>query len=184
MRSPVHKAVLDAANRIEAQGNGTFTPEEVVRALPHLNENTVRTHIVSRCCIGAPKHHATVWPYFRRVARGRYRIASRYRRKPEPELQRGEKPDPHMDSCVSEAASGRPWISRREIIHAIIQRGESAYFAECMEVAVVTQGKTLDEVVANLQQALALHLEDEDYATFGLVDHPRIQIIYDMAPAS
>ena len=184
MRSPVHKAVLDAANRIAAQGNGTFTPDEVVRALPHLNENTIRTHIVSRCCIGAPKHHATVWPYFRRVGRGRYKIASKYRRKPEPELQRGAKPDPHMSSYVAEAAPARLRNSRREIIHAILQRGDSAYFAECLEVAVVTQGKTLDEVIANLQEALALHLEDENLATLGLAEHPRIQIIYDMAPAS
>jgi predicted RNase H-like HicB family nuclease len=184
MRSPVHKAILDAANRIAAHGDGTFAPDEVVRALPHLNENTVRTHIVSRCCIGAPKHHATIWPYFRRVGRGQYKIASKYKRKPEPELPRGEVPSPHLEGYVSEAAPGRLPVSRREIIHAIVQRGESAYFAECLEVAVVTQGKTLDEVVANLQQALALHLEDEDLATLGLADHPRIQIIYDMAPVS
>jgi predicted RNase H-like HicB family nuclease len=73
---------------------------------------------------------------------------------------------------------------RRDTIHAIIQKGETAYVAECLEVAVVTQGKTLDEVVENLQQALALHLEDEDLAALGLADHPRVQLIYDIALAS
>lgn len=184
MNSPVHKTVLDAANRIAAHGDGTFTPEEVVRALPHLNENTVRTHIVSRCCVGAPKHHATVWPYFRRVGRGRYRIESKYKREPGPEVQQGAETNPHMNSRVSEAAPGRVPIPRRDTIHAIIQRGESAYFAECLEVAVVTQGKTLDEVVINLQQALVLHLEDEELATLGLADHPRVQITYDMVLGS
>jgi len=183
MNSPVHRAVLDAANRVAANGDGTFTPEEVVRALPHLNENTIRTHIVSRCCVGAPKHHATVWPYFRRVGRGRYRIESKYRREPAPEVQRVAQSNPQMHSRVSEAAPGRAPIFKRDTIHAVIQKGESAYFAECLEVAVVTQGKTLDEVVTNLQQALALHLEDEEMAMLGFVDRPRVQIIYDTALA-
>jgi predicted RNase H-like HicB family nuclease len=183
MSSPVHKAVLDAANRVAARGDGTFTPDEVVRALPHLNENTVRTHIVSRCCVGAPQHHATVWPYFHRIGRGRYRIKSKYRHEP-PEMQRGAQTSSYMSSRVSEAAPDRVLIPKRDTIHAIIQRGESAYFAECLEVAVVTQGKTLDEVAINLQEALTLHLEDEELATLGLAEHLRVQIIYDMALTS
>ena len=48
-------------------------------------------------------------------------------------------------------------------IQAVIRHGEqSGYVAECLELAVVTQGATLDEVVQNLQEAVALHLEDED----------------------
>jgi len=48
-------------------------------------------------------------------------------------------------------------------IQAVIHRGEqSGYVAECLELAVVTQGATLDEVVQNLQEAVALHLEDEE----------------------
>ncbi len=39
---------------------------------------------------------------------------------------------------------------------------ESGYVAECVEIAVVTQGQTLDEVMTNLREAVRLHLEDED----------------------
>lgn len=185
MNPPVHEAVLEAANRIAAQGDGTFAPEEVVRALPHLNQNTVRTDIVSRCCVGAPKHHATVWPYFRRVGRGRYRIESKYRREQAFRQEAGKHGSAAQHQIGrSDVPGGRVPSCKRETIHAIIQRGESAYVAECLEVAVVTQGKTLDEVVDNLQQALALHLEDEDLAILGLVDHPRVQLIYDVALAS
>jgi predicted RNase H-like HicB family nuclease len=67
---------------------------------------------------------------------------------------------------------------RRETIHAVIQRDKSTYIAECLELAVVTPGKTLDEVVENLRPALALHLEDEDIASLGLAQHPRVEIIY------
>ena len=54
-------------------------------------------------------------------------------------------------------------------IQAVIRRGEqSGYVAECLELAVVTQGATLDEVVQNLQEAVALHLEGEDLQELGL----------------
>ena len=54
-------------------------------------------------------------------------------------------------------------------IHAIVRPGdESGFVAECVEIAVVTQGKTLDETVANLQEAVTLHLEGEDLAELGL----------------
>lgn len=69
----VHEEVLAAAQRICTAGRtGQFTPAEVVEALPHLNESTVRTHVVSRCCVNAPENHDHRWPYFRRIQRGVY----------------------------------------------------------------------------------------------------------------
>ncbi len=54
-------------------------------------------------------------------------------------------------------------------IKAFIRKGEKYYIAECLEIPVVTQGKTLDEAVANLREAVALHLEGEDLEQLGLV---------------
>lgn len=60
----------------------------------------------------------------------------------------------------------------RKTITAVVQRGEQrGYVAECLEVAVVIQGDTLDDLVNNLQEAVALHLEDEDTTALGLVNH-------------
>lgn len=67
---------------------------------------------------------------------------------------------------------------RRETIHAVIQRDESTYVARCMELAVVTQGETLDQVVENLRQAVTLHLEDEDMSELGLAERPCMEVIY------
>ena len=39
--------------------------------------------------------------------------------------------------------------------------------AKCLEVAVVTQGRTFDETLANLREALELHLEEEELARIG-----------------
>lgn len=69
-------------------------------------------------------------------------------------------------------------------IEAAIRPGEqSGYFAECLEIPVVTQGKTLDEVTHNLQEAVQLHLEDEDFAELGLVSNPTILVTFELEAA-
>ncbi|MGB4979040.1 MAG: type II toxin-antitoxin system HicB family antitoxin [Anaerolineae bacterium] len=56
-------------------------------------------------------------------------------------------------------------MAQRYTIQAVIYPGdESGYVAECLNLAVVTQGQTLDETVQNLREALHLHLEGEDLA--------------------
>jgi predicted RNase H-like HicB family nuclease len=62
-------------------------------------------------------------------------------------------------------------------VTAIIRSGEQqGYVAECVEISIVTQGNTLDEVVNNLQEAVLLHLEGEDPSEFGLVAKPSLKI--------
>ena len=67
-------------------------------------------------------------------------------------------------------------------IKAFIHKGEAYYVAQCLELAVVTQGKTLDETVANLQEAVSLHLEGEDLAEFGLAPDPTILVTLELEP--
>jgi predicted RNase H-like HicB family nuclease len=69
-------------------------------------------------------------------------------------------------------------------IKAVIRPGEdSGYVAECLEIPVVTQGKTLDEVTRNLQEAVALHLADEDLAALGLAPNPTVVVTMELLPA-
>lgn len=56
----------------------------------------------------------------------------------------------------------------KHTIKAFVHKGEEYYIAECMELAVVTQGKTLDETIANLEEAVSLHLEGENMKDFDL----------------
>lgn len=74
--------------------------------------------------------------------------------------------------------------SLQRTIKAVIRPGqESGYVAECVEIAVVTQGATLDEVTRNLQEAAALHLEGEDLAALGLADNPTLVLTMEVEPA-
>ncbi len=67
----------------------------------------------------------------------------------------------------------------RDVIHAVLHREDGIYTAECLEIAVVTQGRTVDEVLANLREAIALHLEGEDLESMGLIPR-RIEISYEI----
>ena len=64
-------------------------------------------------------------------------------------------------------------------IKAFVHRGEKYYVAECLEIPVVTQGKTLDETISNLQEAVALHLEGEDLTELDLAPNPSILITFE-----
>jgi predicted RNase H-like HicB family nuclease len=68
-------------------------------------------------------------------------------------------------------------------IKAVIRPGEqSGYVAECLEIPVVTQGQTLDQVTKNLGEAVALHLDGEDLASLGLVPNPTVLVTMELLP--
>ena len=67
-------------------------------------------------------------------------------------------------------------MTLQHTVKASIRKGDTHYVAECLEIAVVTQGKTLDETLVNLQEAVALHLEGEDLAEMGLAPSPTILV--------
>ena len=57
-------------------------------------------------------------------------------------------------------------------------RGEQRYVAECLDLPVVTEAATLDELAANIREAISLHLESEDLAELGLCNNPAIQACF------
>ena len=65
-------------------------------------------------------------------------------------------------------------------IHAVIFPSDGYFVANCLEIAVVTQGLTMDETLANLREAVSLHLEDENLTELGLVSNPLISVIMEL----
>ena len=68
-------------------------------------------------------------------------------------------------------------------IKAVVRKGEPYYGAEGLEVALVRPGATVDETLANLGEAVALHLEGENPADFGLVAQPTVVVTMELEPA-
>ena len=73
-------------------------------------------------------------------------------------------------------------LTRRRRFTSSWTESEGWYVAECMEAAVVTQSRTLDELVGNLREAVGLHLEGEDPAELGLSPKPRLSVTYEFTP--
>ena len=92
-------------------------------------------------------------------------------------------PERDEPRSLQEAADGdwrhAPAPDARPAIHAVISQSEGWYAAECLEVAVATQGRSLDETLAKLRSALTLHLDDEELAHAGLRLAPRLAVNYE-----
>ena len=80
-----------------------------------------------------------------------------------------------------EKVVGTRAMALQRTIKAVVRPGEqSGYVAECVEIPVVTQGGTLDEVTRNLREAVELHLEGEDLAELGLAPSPSILVTFEL----
>ena len=71
----------------------------------------------------------------------------------------------------------------RRTINAFVREGETQYVAECLDISVVTQGVTLDETIANLKEAVALHLEGESLEELGFATEPTLLVTLELEPS-
>ncbi len=69
----------------------------------------------------------------------------------------------------------------KHIIQFRISKGEDGYYvAYGVDLAIVTQAKTLDKLAKNILEATALHLEGEDPADFGLAPSPSVFVNFEL----
>lgn len=68
----------------------------------------------------------------------------------------------------------------KKIIQVHISKGEKYFIAECADLPVVTQGKSLDELANNLREAISLQLEGENPADFDLAQKPSILASFEL----
>jgi predicted RNase H-like HicB family nuclease len=61
--------------------------------------------------------------------------------------------------------------------------GKNTFVAECFDLPVVTQAAALDELMKNVKEAIALQLEGENPADFGLAPDASILASYELEPA-
>lgn len=62
----------------------------------------------------------------------------------------------------------------KKIIQIHIYKGDKQFVAEGIDFPVVTQGKTLDELSRNVEEAINLMLEGENPADFGFEENPSV----------
>lgn len=62
----------------------------------------------------------------------------------------------------------------KKIVKTEIYFDGEYYCARCLDFDVFTQGKTLDELVLNLKEAIQLHLEDDPTALADFAPNPAL----------
>jgi predicted RNase H-like HicB family nuclease len=62
----------------------------------------------------------------------------------------------------------------KRTIQVRVFRGEKQYVAECLDLPVVTEAPTLDQLAANILEAISLHLDGEDLPELGFGENPTI----------
>ncbi len=68
----------------------------------------------------------------------------------------------------------------KQTIHFLITKSDQYYIAECKEVAIVTNGKTWDELVANIREATELHFEVANEHSAGKTQQPSISVNFEL----
>ena len=75
--------------------------------------------------------------------------------------------------------------SMMKTLSAVIHKEGDWFVSHCPELDVASQGKTIEEAIANLKEAVSLYLEDEDV---NLPDSEpiitTIEVSYDKAPST
>lgn len=68
----------------------------------------------------------------------------------------------------------------RNIIQFQISESDGGYVAEGVSVPIVTQGETLDELTANIREAVGLYVEDENLAELGFAATPSVLVNFEL----
>ncbi len=68
----------------------------------------------------------------------------------------------------------------KRTIQVRIFRGEKQYVAECLDLPVVTEAPTLDQLTVNIREAIALHLEGENLAELDLAPDPTVLVTLEL----
>lgn len=57
------------------------------------------------------------------------------------------------------------------------------YLARAEGLSIFTEAPSLDELKRNINEAVALHLEDGEHKRYGLPPNPAIEVVYDFSEA-
>jgi predicted RNase H-like HicB family nuclease len=68
----------------------------------------------------------------------------------------------------------------KNIMQFQISESDGGYVAEGLGVPIVTQGETLDELTANIQEAVGLYIEGEDLAELGFAPAPSVLVNFEL----
>ncbi len=71
----------------------------------------------------------------------------------------------------------------KHIIQFSITREDGTYTANGVNVPIVTEGKTFEELEGNIHEAVGLYFDGEDPTSLGFVASPAVLTNFELIPA-
>jgi predicted RNase H-like HicB family nuclease len=71
----------------------------------------------------------------------------------------------------------------KHIVQFTVTKEQGVYTAEGVNLPVVTEGNTFEELQTNIREAVALYFEDENAASLGFSTSPAILTNFELSPA-
>lgn len=68
----------------------------------------------------------------------------------------------------------------KQIIQFSISKSDNYYVAEAMDLAIVTQAQTFEELISNIKEAVEVYLHDEDANDIGIVKDPSLLVNFEI----
>jgi predicted RNase H-like HicB family nuclease len=68
----------------------------------------------------------------------------------------------------------------KSILQFSVSESDGGYVAEGVSVPIVTQGDTLDELTANIREAVDLYLEGENLSELGFAAIPSVLVNFEL----
>jgi predicted RNase H-like HicB family nuclease len=68
----------------------------------------------------------------------------------------------------------------KNIINVHVHKGEEYYIAESIDLPFVTQALSLDELMANIKEAVELTLDGEDLKDFNLSPNAQVLVNFEL----
>lgn len=74
--------------------------------------------------------------------------------------------------------------SMKSTVQFYISQDSEGYSASGVDLAVVTQAATLDELMVNIREAVQLHFENEEPASLGYAADPAVMANFEVSALS
>jgi hypothetical protein len=71
----------------------------------------------------------------------------------------------------------------KHIVQFTVTKEQGFYVADGVNVPIVTEGRTFEELQSNIREAVALYFEDENAESLGFSTSPAILTNFELSPA-
>ncbi|MDP3745874.1 MAG: hypothetical protein Q8Q88_02390 [Phenylobacterium sp.] len=68
----------------------------------------------------------------------------------------------------------------KQIIQFFISKSDNYYVAEAIDLPIITQAQTFEELISNIKEAVEVYMHDENAEEIGVANNPSLLINFEI----